>query len=55
MRKITDEHDLIKGSFLFIHNPLAQQSCGGDIGSVPYVYMCVRTYVCSNVHLLSSL
>ena len=24
---------------------LAQQSCGGDIGSVPYVYMCVRTYV----------
>ena len=25
--------------------PLAQQSCGGDIGSVPYVCMGVRTYV----------
>ena len=25
--------------------PLAQQSCGGDIGSVPYVCMCVRTFV----------
>ena len=49
MRKITDEHVLIKGSFLFIHYPLAQQSCGGDIGSVPYVCMCVRTYVRSFV------
>ena len=29
--------------------------CGGDIGSVPYVCMCVRTYVRSYVHLLSSL
>ena len=25
--------------------PLAQQSCGGDIGSVPYVHMYVRKYV----------
>ena len=41
------------------HYPLAQQSCGGDIGSVPYVCMCIRTYlrtfVRSCVHLLSSL
>ena len=29
--------------------PLAQQSCGGDIGSVPYVCMWVRTYVRSFV------
>ena len=32
---------------LYIY-PLAQQSCG-DIGSVPYVCMCVRTYVCMRV------
>ena len=25
--------------------PLAKQSCGGDIGSVLYVCMCVRIYV----------
>ena len=31
--------------------PLAQQSCGGDIGSVPYVCTYVRSYV----YLLSSL
>ena len=24
---------------LILHYPLAQQSCGGDIGSVPYVCM----------------
>ena len=35
--------------------PLAQQSCGGDIGSVLYVCMCVRMYVLSYVHLLSLL
>ena len=34
---------------LLINYPLAQQSCGGDIGSVPYVCMWVRTYVCSFV------
>ena len=30
---------------LYTYYPLAQQSCGGDIGSVPYVCMYVRTYV----------
>ena len=28
----------------YYYYPLAQQSCGGDIGSAPYVCMCVRTY-----------
>ena len=35
--------------------PLAQQSCGGDIGSVPYVCTYVRSFVRSYVHVLSSL
>ena len=35
--------------------PLAQQSCGGDIGSVSYVCTYVRSFVRSYVHLLSSL
>ena len=35
----------------YIYYPLAQQSCGVDLGSVPYVCTYVRSYV----HLLSSL
>ena len=30
--------------------PLAQQSCGEDIGSVPYVCEYVRTFVCMFTH-----
>ena len=44
---LTQDHGI-----LGINYPLAQQSCGGDIGSVPYVCMLVRTYVRSYVHLL---
>ena len=35
--------------------PLAQQRCGGDIGSVPYVCTYERSFGRSYVHLLSSL
>ena len=48
--RLTWSHDLADSRFkressTFFYYPFAQQSSGGDIGSVPYVCMCVRTYV----------